>query len=212
MTAETLGEMVDACIDEKAHPDEWDIDGLRERFFSVFGFRVDKAPEGGGKQGWLDLLTAAASERYKAREATFGTELLRRLERIILLQILDAQWKDHLYGMDQLREGIGLRGYGQRDPLNEYKMEGYRMFEEMMARVRTETVRTLYLVQAARQEENLPRRRQQPITMGRGTEQDQPARAVTARREGAKVGRNDPCPCGSGKKYKKCCASVSPAP
>ena len=114
--------------------------------------------------------------------------------------------------MDHLREGIGLRGYGQRDPLSEYKIEGFRMFEEMMDRVRENTVRTLFQVQVA-EGESLPGRRQQRYSMGRGSLERGPAPGreagtpQTVRRDTPKVGRNDPCPCGSGKKYKKCCGA-----
>lgn len=114
--------------------------------------------------------------------------------------------------MDQLREGIGLRGYGQRDPLSEYKIEGFGMFEEMMGRVREDTVRTLFLVQVA-EDDNLPKRRQQNFSLTRGAVENtgsrspEPARVQTVRRESRKVGRNEPCPCGSGKKYKKCCGA-----
>jgi preprotein translocase subunit SecA len=145
---------------------------------------------------------------------------MRILERNFFLQVLDSQWKDHLYGMDQLREGIGLRGYGQKDPLSEYKIEGYGMFEARMGRVREDTVRILYLVQMA-QEENIPQRKQQHFSLTRGPVEDafaqdqrqapppgqgQPVQQ-TVKREGRKVGRNEPCPCGSGKKYKKCCGA-----
>jgi preprotein translocase subunit SecA len=165
-------------------------------------------------------------ETYRAREDEFGPETMRLLERNFFLQVLDGQWKDHLYAMDQLREGIGLRGYGQKDPLSEYKIEGFGMFEEMMERVREDTIRILFLVQMA-EEENLPQRRQQRFSMTRGPSEDvfaqrQPQAAglaqgpgpgqaqpvqQTVKREGRKVGRNEPCPCGSGKKYKKCCGA-----
>jgi preprotein translocase subunit SecA len=152
---------------------------------------------------------------------------MRILEKSFFLQVLDGQWKDHLYAMDQLREGIGLRGYGQKDPLSEYKIEGFGMFEEMMGRVREDTVRILFLVQMA-EDENVPQRRQQQnFSMTRGPSEDifaqrqpsvpgqaqgpGPGQAApvqqTVKREGRKIGRNEPCPCGSGKKYKKCCGA-----
>jgi len=226
MVQETLEELTRFHIDPKAHRDEWDLDGLADRFQAIFGFRppmdsfeadVDAIEEG------LLILTR---ETYRAREAEFGPETMRLLERNFFLQVLDGQWKDHLYAMDQLREGIGLRGYGQKDPLSEYKIEGFGMFEEMMERVREDTIRILFLVQMA-EEENLPQRRQQRFSMTRGPSEDvfaqrQPQAAglaqgpgpgqaqpvqQTVKREGRKVGRNEPCPCGSGKKYKKCCGA-----
>ncbi|UCG39100.1 MAG: preprotein translocase subunit SecA, partial [bacterium] len=214
MIQETVHEMVQTYVDPKAHRDEWDLEGLAERFHVVFG----NPPEAGLLAEDADAvdegLLATARQIYRSREEEFGAETLRKLEKILFLQILDSQWKDHLYGMDQLREGIGLRGYGQRDPLTEYKIEGFGMFEAMMARVREDTVRTLFLVQLA-DEENLPRRREQRFSMGRGavaaspSQGGEPARQqTTVKRETPKVGRNEPCPCGSGRKYKKCCGAA----
>ena len=220
MIQETIEEMVPYHIDPRAHRDEWDLEGLADRFFAVFGFKppVDSIePDIEAIEGALLTL---ARETYRAREAQFGSATMRILEKNFFLQVLDGQWKDHLYAMDQLREGIGLRGYGQKDPLSEYKIEGFGMFEAMMERVREDTVRILFLVQMA-EEENLPRRRQQHFSMTRGplegsfsqgqppppgTGQGQPVQQ-TVKREGRKVGRNEPCPCGSGKKYKKCCGA-----
>jgi preprotein translocase subunit SecA len=226
MVQETIEEMVQFHIDPRAHHEDWDMDGLGERFFAVFGIK----PEVGSIEKDFDLveeaLLALARDTYKAREAEFGSDTMRLLEKNFFLQVLDAQWKDHLYGMDQLREGIGLRGYGQKDPLSEYKIEGFGMFEEMMGRVREDTVRILYLVQMA-EEDNIPQRRQQSFSMSRGSTEDlfgqrqasgqgplpgpaqgqpQPVQQ-TVKRQGRKVGRNEPCPCGSGKKYKKCCGA-----
>src|SRR5262249_19226872 len=166
-----------------------------------------------------------------------GGELLRRVERDIMLQIVDQQWKDHLYSLDHLKEGIGLRGYGQRDPLVEYKKESFALFQDMKSRIEEEMVRYLFHLRPVLNEEAPVRprpaaRRAAPLTMnnpaaeavpafagasraaaamgGGGREAPRPARTggddviKTVRHEGPKVGRNDPCPCGSGKKYKKC--------
>jgi preprotein translocase subunit SecA len=145
-------------------------------------------------------------------------EVLRHLERWVMLQIIDTQWKDHLLSMDHLKEGIGLRGYGQRDPLTEYKREAFDLFEDMVSRVRTTVVEWLYKLQvtreAAAQEPRpsaprppTPARRERPadIVLSHG----QPERRSEAARGGPKVGRNEACPCGSGKKYKKCCLAKS---
>jgi len=212
MIRETAQDLVQVHIDPKSHRDEWDVDGLCDHFQAVFGFRPDPPPAGGGVEGVEEALIEVALGAYKAKEKSLGSEILRYAERILYLQILDTNWKDHLYGMDHLREGIGLRGYGQRDPLSEYKIEGFRMFEEMMDRVRENTVRTLFQVQVA-EGESLPGRRQQRYSMGRGSLERGPAPGreagtpQTVRRDTPKVGRNDPCPCGSGKKYKKCCGA-----
>jgi preprotein translocase subunit SecA len=121
-----------------------------------------------------------------------------------MLQSIDSQWKENLLAMDHLKEGIGLRGYGQKDPVREYQKEGYEMFMDMISRIKEDTVEKLCLVQIRREEEveRIEQKRRQNYIMSRG--EDTPA-AATVRRETAKVGRNDPCPCGSGKKYKKCC-------
>ncbi|UCF89396.1 MAG: preprotein translocase subunit SecA [bacterium] len=218
MVQETIEEMAGLHIDPRAHREEWDLEGLGERFFSVFGYKPPMDSFEADVTAIEEGLLALARETYKTREAEFGPETMRVLEKNFFLQVLDGQWKDHLYGMDQLREGIGLRGYGQKDPLSEYKIEGYGMFEAMMERVREDTLRILYHVQMAR-EENIPERRQQRFSLTRGPMEDafsrdqrqtpppgqgQPVQQ-TVKREGRKVGRNEPCPCGSGRKYKKCC-------
>jgi preprotein translocase subunit SecA len=209
MTLETIDEVVDLYADPRSHRDEWDLEGLSDRIYTIFGFRPGDAAAAEDREAFVQSVKDAASERYREREEQFGGELMRRLEKIFLLQILDAQWKDHLYNMDQLREGIGLRGYGQRDPLSEYKIEGYGMFEMVLNRVREEAVKTLFLVQVSSEEEDLPRRREQKISLGRGDAGRPREKPKTVRRDGEKVGRNQPCPCGSGKKYKKCCGAAA---
>ncbi len=126
------------------------------------------------------------------------------LMKVIMLQSIDTQWKENLLAMDHLKEGIGLRGYGQKDPVREYQKEGYDMFMDMISRIKEDTVEKLCLVQIRREEEveRIEEKQRQDYIMSRG--EDTPA-AATVKRETAKVGRNDPCPCGSGKKYKKCC-------
>ena len=126
------------------------------------------------------------------------------LMKVIMLQSIDTQWKENLLAMDHLKEGIGLRGYGQKDPVREYQKEGYDMFMDMIARIKEDTVEKLCMVQIRREEEveRIEEKRRQDYILSRG--EDKPA-ATTIKREAAKVGRNDPCPCGSGKKYKKCC-------
>ena len=161
---------------------------------------------------------------YEAKEKTFPQDLMRHFERMVLLQVVDSRWKDHLYAMDSLREGIGLRAYGQRDPLIEYQHEGYAMFSDMIQRIKEDAVTYLFKVQAV-QEEREPAvfdfSRQSLVHEEKAQfEGVPPAEAAgaaeyqgqlpeekveTYKREAPKVGRNDPCPCGSGKKYKKCC-------
>jgi len=135
---------------------------------------------------------------------------MRELEKFIMLQAVDNQWKDHLLSMDHLKEGIGLRGYGQRDPLKEYQREGYETFLDMSNRIKEETVRNLFLVKIAGQEdlEELAPPKEQEMLLSHGSGGDG-SKPRTVRRQAEKVGRNDPCPCGSGKKYKKCCGKAA---
>jgi len=136
---------------------------------------------------------------------------MRELEKFIMLQTVDNQWKDHLLNMDHLKDGIGLRGYGQRDPLKEYQREGYEMFLEMSQRIKEETVRNILLVKLAANEnlEELAPSREQEMVLSHGDGEGGPAQGKTVRRQADKVGRNAPCPCGSGKKYKKCCGKAA---
>ena len=159
-----------------------------------------------------DALAKATSARYDEKEKTFGEDVMRWLERRIILDIVDTQWKDHLLSLDHLKEGIGLRGYAQKDPIVEFKKEAFTLFEEMMDRIDTETVRYLFLMQPARPEdearelERKQRRQEQQMQLLAGAAQSEAPKPV---RTGAKIGRNDPCPCGSGKKYKKCCGKAA---
>ena len=154
-----------------------------------------------------DELQKALLTRYEEKEKLFGLEMMRWLERRIVLDVVDNQWKDHLLTLDHLKEGINLRGYGQKDPLVEFKKEAFTLFEDMMERINSETIRYLFLVQPAKPEdqakeiERKQQRAQQNMQFQAGPAQAEAPKPV---RTGAKVGRNDPCPCGSGKKYKKC--------
>jgi preprotein translocase subunit SecA len=135
--------------------------------------------------------------------------VMRHLEKFVLLQTIDQLWKEHLLNMDHLKEGIGLRGYGQRNPLQEYKKEGFEMFEEMIGAIHQDAVQKVFIVQAVRSDElqRLEQRHRPPpaqLTMSGGGEAPRPVQAAASKRDAPKVGRNDSCPCGSGKKYKKC--------
>ncbi len=149
-----------------------------------------------------------ALRTYEEREQTFTPPVMRYLEKMILLQSMDNLWKDHLLSMDHLKEGIGLRGYGQKNPLQEYQKEAFTMFEELSDRMQEDVVEKLFTVQVARQEDAqriaprpLPLQRQ---VMSHGGVAVQAAQPVQIKHEAPKVGRNDPCPCGSGKKFKRC--------
>jgi preprotein translocase subunit SecA len=149
---------------------------------------------------------------YETKEKRFGSDYMRFQERMVMLQILDMQWKDHLWSLDHLKEGIGLRGYAQRDPLIEYKKESFDMFEALRDRIEEETIRYLYLFEPISREENEAREREREEARRKAQRErnlvysagDGSAPVGPAKREAAKVGRNDLCPCGSGKKYKKC--------
>ena len=212
MLTEVSDSMLDVYCPEDQYPEEWDVGGLTEAIHAQFGVNL-AAIEGMapdhlkelGRDALREELRKHIEEAYRNKEKELGTDLLRYLEKMVLLQVIDHHWKDHLLGMDQLRDGIGLRGYGQKDPLIEYKREGFDMFAGMMGRIKGDALDRLFHVQAVRGEAPTPP--PAPVApaprlvLNRG---DEPIAAKTVQREQDKVGRNDPCPCGSGKKYKKC--------
>jgi preprotein translocase subunit SecA len=243
-------ELVNTFCPREQHPDQWNTTQFLAEMNAQFGIDARAA---GADPGALthDALSDAAAEavntRYAAKEAEFGADLMRWLERRIILDVVDSQWKDHLLSLDHLKEGIGLRGYGQKDPLVEFKKEAFTLFEDMMARIDNETVRYLFHIQVQQGEPQQLEQRPEPprpprpdarnamasaaarASSGDGEPQHLPsvareierkqsrqqrdlqyqtgpaqAEAPKPVRAAAKVGRNDPCPCGSGKKYKKC--------
>jgi len=204
-----LGEILDTYAPKDAHPEDWDVTGLSEALHRQFDLKLPaevSAGEAVSRQGLSELLWDAVERHYRRREAELGADAMRHLERVVLLQVLDTQWKDHLLSMDHLKEGIGLRGYGQRDPLTEYKREAFDLFTEMVERVKAQVVEWLFKVQLVREAAPEIRNPWAEATESRGEAQGRPVQARAAPRvAGQKVGRNDPCPCGSGKKYKKCC-------
>jgi preprotein translocase subunit SecA len=189
---------------EEMYPEQWDIKGLKEAFNRQFGFHLSQADSELrelGIEALQEILIREAKEAYQKKEQEFGTPLLRHLEKMVMLQVIDTHWKDHLLSMDLLKEGIGLRGYGQKDPLIEYKREGFDMFSAMIEKIQTDAVERLFRIKAVREEPAVG----QAITRRREIQVNRGEAAEPARREAKKIGRNDPCPCGSGKKYKKCC-------
>jgi len=252
-----LAEILERHCPPKAHVADWDLKALKDAIIARFGVDIyaeGLKPEQMNRQELGDAIFEKLKERYDAKEALIGAQAMRYHERMIMLSVIDAQWKDHLLSMDHLKEGINLRGYGQHDPLVEYKRESFDMFEEMMQRFQEETVRYLYLMQIMERPPDVGARPAggiipsdtsgqesetgvpSVITGGRGGNGRRPRQVATsvdeveeafqrkkkreleqARmagagdmqvqqvvRSAAKVGRNDPCPCGSGKKYKKC--------
>jgi len=239
-----LSDVMDQFCAVKVHPEDWDTKGLKDAIFTRFGVDIlaeGIKPEELSRQELGDAIFAKLKERYDAKEKLIGPDAMRYHERMIMLSVLDSQWKDHLRDMDHLKEGIGLRGYGQHDPLVEYKRESFDMFEAMMQRFQEETARYLYLMQILERpaagseaqphgagldgngsrpprnvstsvdelEESFQRKKRRELEQARmaGSGEAQTVQQVV--RGTAKVGRNDPCPCGSGKKYKKCCGAQS---
>ncbi|HEX6804518.1 MAG TPA: preprotein translocase subunit SecA [Terriglobales bacterium] len=249
-----LSDLLEQFVPVKAHPADWDIKGLKDAIFTRFGVDIlaeGIKPETLNRQELGDAVFDKLKQRYEAKEKLIGSDAMRYHERMIMLSVIDQQWKDHLLNMDHLKEGIGLRGYGQKDPLVEYKRESFDMFEDMMTRFQEDTVRYLYLMQIITRGEPLPvasapsdgedspaggpvvhagdgnghrpprqvatsvddleeafqRKKRRELEQARmaGAGDRQPVQQVV--RSGAKIGRNDPCPCGSGKKYKKCCGA-----
>ena len=239
-----VNQFLDIRVAENAHPTDWDLTGLRTDVLSQFGQKIEPAElaemsRAEMEEHILDRLT----RRYQEKEDVVGPDIMRQTERMIMLQVIDDQWKDHLLSMDHLKEGIGLRGYGQKDPLVEYKKESYVLFQDMMDRIEDEMVRYLFFLQVQREDE-LPASTLTPFAVNgedAAAEEPEPdaaqralaqtslqdfTRKIERKKEremaelqfvggdsdggnkpvvqGQKVGRNDPCPCGSGKKYKKC--------
>jgi preprotein translocase subunit SecA len=244
-----LGTLLEEHCPIKVHPADWDVKGLKEAIFTRFGVDMlaeGLKPETLNRQELGDAIFEQLKARYDAKEKLIGPDTMRYHERMIMLSVLDQQWKDHLLNMDHLKEGINLRGYGQKDPLVEYKRESYDMFEAMLLRFQEDATRYLYLMQVIGRgetaadapsgrgspqdqehggvdgngkrppavatsvddlEEAFQRRKRRELEQARmaGAGDRQPVQQVV--RGSAKVGRNDPCPCGSGKKYKKCCGA-----
>jgi preprotein translocase subunit SecA len=218
MIEEQAEDLVDLYADEKLHPEDWDLRGLADAVYQQFSFRWAPSLAGGedglNRDRLKEMILQEGKGIYQKKEEEFGEGTLRYLEKVIMLQSVDYHWKDHLLAIDQLKEGIGLRGYAQKDPRIEYQKEAYQMFLDMLDRIKKDTIEKLFTIQIARDEEvkemKVPKR--QTFFLSRGPEgaataggETESGKGVTVRRDGKKVGRNDPCPCGSGKKYKKCC-------
>ena len=208
--------LVESFCPKDQHADQWNVTGLRTEAWGRFGIDLKKHDLPFDPKHLAELtnrLEDLVHTHYDERETVWGAERMRMHERMVMLQVVDGQWKDHLLAMDHLKEGIGLRGYSQRDPLVEYKRESFSMFEAMMDRVEDETLRYLFLMRTPEEEEEMirqyqqrKRREQREMQMIGAGAVEKPKQVI--RRE--KVGRNDPCPCGSGKKYKKCHGAGGP--
>ena len=206
-----IEDVVQAAVDRatagETMPDEWDYESLRREFGPLFLKPGDLRYETVEQFNQLSReklsaeLIGKAKEAYAAKEAEIGEDM-RELERIVMLQCVDKHWMDHIDAMDDLRRGIGLRAYGQRDPVVEYKFESYDMFDNMSAAIKEDVVRLLFSVRIRRGEEMKRTEVAKPTSESGSTDEPEKKQPV---RVGKKPGRNDPCPCGSGLKYKKCC-------
>lgn len=203
MITEYVENLVDRCVSPDVVPEEWDLTGLEVSLHDVIPqlkFPTAKEVEDMQQKELKHLLKEKAVKAYEGKEAEFPEpEQIREMERVVLLKVIDAKWMDHIDDMDQLRQGIGLQAYGQRDPLVEYKMMGYDMFGEMTNAIAEMTIKTLFNI---RVEQKVEREQVAKVT---GTNKDETAVRAPKKREEKKIYPNDPCPCGSGKKYKQCC-------
>jgi preprotein translocase subunit SecA len=212
MVNDKVEALVETWIDPKEFPEDWDIKGLNDNLFRLFGFQSKIGPEHMGEETFdnlkaedlVDLIKEHALSAYRKKEEQLGQQGFEDLERVIALQIIDNQWVAHLQDMEHMKEGIGLRGYGQLDPLKEYQKEGFALFGGLMDRIREETLSTLFRIQLVRQRPEEAPRKKKALHLSHG---DETAKPSTVRRKSKKIGRNAPCPCGSGKKYKKCCGA-----
>ncbi|MBU0483309.1 MAG: preprotein translocase subunit SecA [Proteobacteria bacterium] len=216
MIVEMFGIVAGEFTQERVLSEDWDWNALAERVHAVFGLKfvwddsakVDLKPE-----QFEEKLLAMVEELYRRKEEEAGVDNMRHLERLVLLQVVDSHWKEHLLNMDHLKEGIGLRGYGQKNPLNEYKREGFEMFMDLMGTIKTLTVSNLFRIKLVKEDEvdrmaREQRERKQEMELRHGgPEQEKERKPVI--RDGDKVGRNTLCPCGSGNKYKKCCGKAA---
>jgi preprotein translocase subunit SecA len=232
MLSEVVKDVVFEMAPEKTYPEEWNWDGLSQRMSGGFGVKYDIDPK---SQDVTQLTPALLEEdifnklreEYDRKEKALGSELMREIERNILLQVVDTKWREHLYGMDHLKEGIGLQAYAQKDPLLMYKKEGFQLFQQMVVAMETEVVEFLFKVQVVNQDQlerrhyaNETRESRPAFTLPQAAAEgpkpleqremyanspDGAPKVETFKRDQPKIGRNDPCPCGSGKKYKKCC-------
>jgi len=208
MIQEKSEEIVYGFTDEKALPEEWDWKGLKKAVFKQFNFKLDSLDDdtmdGLNREGLARLIADSSLKVYNEKETAVGSEDFRHLERIVMLQTVDNLWKDHLLSMDHLKEGIGLRGYAQQNPLIVYKKEGFELFQDMVSRIQEETLGILFRIQISEPKTiaDLQQPEEQKLIFSSG---DEPAKKNPVKRDQKKVGRNAPCPCGSGKKYKKCC-------
>ena len=211
MMDETVDSAVAMYLPEGVEPENWNLEGFRNYFIGIIAADLleveDEDLKKIDRKELADKIKERVHQLYAKREEELGANITRELERVVLLKQVDTKWMDHIDAMDELKKGISLRSYGQKDPVVEYRIEGFDMFDEMIAGIREETVKILLLAPfrkpGANQVQEAPKREQ--VAKPTATSSDGTVAPATIKRQGKKVGRNDPCPCGSGKKYKNCC-------
>ncbi|MBI5594217.1 MAG: preprotein translocase subunit SecA [Deltaproteobacteria bacterium] len=208
MIQDKAEEIAETYANEKIAPEEWNLKGIDEAVFNQYNFHMNFSEDlldGLNPGGLAEAISASAFELYAKKEGEIGEENFRQLERYVMLNTVDTLWKDHLLSMDHLKEGIGLRGYAQQNPLIVYKKEGFEMFQDMISRIQEQTLSILFRIQPAEPEriEEIHKPKEQNLIFSGSDGEAQKKKPV--RRANEKTGRNDPCPCGSGKKFKKCC-------
>jgi preprotein translocase subunit SecA len=209
MIDEIVDDLLSEYMNEKVNKEEWNLKGLEDGLAKQFNLKLDIVnfgQTGSAGASIREFIIQNVGKLLHDKESEFGKDLMDYLIKVIMLQAIDTQWKEHLLAMDHLREGIGLRGYAQKDPVREYQREGYEMFMDMIYRIKMDVLEKLCLIRIQREEEveEIRQKQKQDYIMSRG--EDTPEKK-TIKNEGDKIGRNDPCPCGSGKKYKKCCGA-----
>ncbi|MGH7835025.1 MAG: preprotein translocase subunit SecA, partial [Candidatus Binatia bacterium] len=203
-------EKVELSADKELHPSEWDLNALNETLHHQFNIRMHLNPEeveSLSEERLQEVVEKQILQTFDEKEKRFGPEMMRQIEKFVMLQTIDGLWKDHLLNMDHLKEGIGLRGYGQKNPLQEYQKEAFAMFETMVHRIQEDAVQKVFTVELAHErvvEELEVQQRPQRMVLSHGGANGPEAASEPVKRQGDKVGRNNPCPCGSGKKYKRC--------
>ena len=208
MIRDKAAEIADVIADDKIAPEEWDLKALNEAVFNQFNFYLElngDLMDGLTRDGLAEAISESALENYARKEAEIGELNFRQLERYVMLNTVDALWKDHLLSMDHLKEGIGLRGYAQQNPLIVYKKEGFDMFQDMISRIQEQTVSILFRIQPAEPERIVEYQKPKEQNLIFSGSDSEPQKKQPIRRKNEKTGRNDFCPCGSGKKFKKCC-------
>lgn len=217
MIEDLIDGIIGEIADERRSAEDWDWQSCEDRFAEIFNRKLswtEDEKNSFSADTLRERLLEEAKAAGKVQEEENGVETQRQIERIILLQTVDGHWKDHLLSMDHLKEGIGLRGYGQKNPLNEYKKEGFDLFMTMIETMKQQTITNLMRVRVVREdeverlEEERRKRQEQEMMLNKGAAGEEAKAPAPIKREGDKIGRNAPCPCGSGKKYKKCCGTV----